>query len=122
MDENSALGCLAALSQPTRLKAFRLLVAAAPHGIAAGEVAKHVEVPQNTMSAHLAILAHCGLVGSERRSRSIVYRADLARFRAVITFLLRDCCGGRQEVCASILDEFTPCGLTSATSKEWHRA
>jgi DNA-binding transcriptional ArsR family regulator len=42
-----------------------------------------MEVPQNTMSAHLAVLAHGGLVKGERQSRSIIYRANLARFREV---------------------------------------
>jgi hypothetical protein len=34
-------------------------------------------------------------VGGERHSRSIIYRADLSRFREVALFLLKDCCGGR---------------------------
>lgn len=109
MDEKSALDCLAALSQPTRLKAFRLLVAREPVGIAAGEVAALLDVPQNTMSTHLAILARCGLVHGERRSRTIMYRADLQRFRALLVFLLQDCCGGRPEVCAPLVAGITPC-------------
>jgi len=40
-----------------------------------------IEIPQNTMSAHLAILARAGLIVGERHSRSIIYRADLNRFR-----------------------------------------
>jgi hypothetical protein len=42
------------------------------------------------------VLVRAGLVKGERRSRSIIYRAHLARFREVALFLLKDCCGGRR--------------------------
>jgi DNA-binding transcriptional ArsR family regulator len=61
------------------------------------------------MSAHLAVLAHAGLVRGERNSRSIIYRADLNRFRAVALFLMKDCCDGRPELCAPLLADLTPC-------------
>ena len=122
MDETSTLDCLTALSQQTRLKAFRLLVAHEPAGIAAGEVARLLDVPQNTMSTHLATLADCGLIRGERQSRSIMYRADLQRFRKLLIFLLQDCCGGRPEVCAPILDEIAPCRPSPQKRKESHRA
>lgn len=122
MDEKTALDCLAALSQPTRLRAFRLLIAHEPDGIAAGEVARLLEVPQNTMSTHLATLGHCGLVRSERHSRSIEYRADLERFRSLLVFLMQDCCGGRPEVCAPVIAEITPCCPPGPKRKERRRA
>lgn len=122
MDEKTALDCLAALSQSTRLQAFRLLVAHEPDGIAAGEVARLGGVPQNTMSTHLAMLAHCGLVRSERHSRSIIYRADLERFRTLLVYLIQDCCGGKPEICAPILAEIKPCGPPAAKRKERRRA
>ena len=61
------------------------------------------------MSAHLAILARAGLVRSERRSRSIVYRADLDRLRDVMLFLVKDCCAGNAALCAPLVAELTPC-------------
>jgi DNA-binding transcriptional ArsR family regulator len=82
---------------------FRLLVKYEPDGLAAGEIARAIAVPQNTMSAHLAILARAGLVMSERRSRSIIYRADLAAFQNLTSFMVEDCCGGRAELCAPIV-------------------
>ncbi|MGO8800475.1 MAG: ArsR/SmtB family transcription factor [Roseiarcus sp.] len=109
MDETEIIGALAALAQPTRLETFRLLVAREPEGIAAGEVARLVEVPQNTMSAHLAILARARLIVGERHSRSIVYRANLARFREVALYLIKDCCGGRADLCAPLIADLTPC-------------
>jgi DNA-binding transcriptional ArsR family regulator len=109
MEELSALAALAALSQATRLQTFRLLVTREPDGVPAGELARLVGVPQNTMSAHLSILANAGLVSGERQSRSIIYRADLPMFRQVVLFLVKDCCGGRADVCAPVLADLMPC-------------
>ncbi len=109
MESLEAIAALAALAQPTRLETFRTLVRREPEGVPAGELARLVGAPQNTMSAHLSVLSRCGLVAGERRSRSILYRADLARFRALVTFLVRDCCEGRPEICAPLIDDLVPC-------------
>lgn len=99
MESEQAILSLAALAQSTRLGVFRLLVKHEPDGLAAGDIAKAIAVPQNTMSAHLAILARAGLVMSERKSRSIIYRANLAAFQGLTSFMLEDCCGGRAGAC-----------------------
>src|SRR5687768_14607603 len=109
MESETVILALAALAQSTRLEVFRLLVRREPDGMAAGDIARELAVPANTMSAHLSVLARAGLVRSERRSRSIIYRADLERFRAVASFLLKDCCGGRPEVCGPLIEDLTPC-------------
>ena len=109
MESESVVLALAALAQASRLEAFRVLVKHEPDGLPAGEIARHLAIPHNTMSSHLGILAHAGLVLSERRSRLIIYRADLTRFREVAAFLLRDCCGGRPEVCAPLIEDLAPC-------------
>jgi ArsR family transcriptional regulator len=109
MENEQAVLALAALAQPTRLRAFRLLVQHEPDGIAAGELARLLEVPQNTLSAHLSVLSRADLVTSERQSRSIVYRANLSAFQAVALFLLQDCCGGRPEICAPAIASLQPC-------------
>jgi ArsR family transcriptional regulator, arsenate/arsenite/antimonite-responsive transcriptional repressor len=109
MESEHIILALAALAQPTRLETFRLLVRHEPEGLPAGEIARALAVPHNTMSSHLNVLSRAGLVRSERQSRSIIYRADLARFRETVTFLLRDCCGGHPDVCAPLVDALTPC-------------
>lgn len=110
MEINEAIDCFSALAQSTRLETFRLLVSREPHGAPAGELARAVGTPQNTLSAHLSILARAGLVRGERRGRSIIYRADLDRYGALARFLLLDCCGGRPEICAPFIAEFPACG------------
>jgi DNA-binding transcriptional ArsR family regulator len=108
MDVQRSIDALSALAQTTRLETFRLLVRHEPDGMAAGEVARLLGVPQNTMSAHLAILSRAELVIGQRHSQSIIYRANLAGFRAVMLFLLKDCCGGRPDICAPLIAELTP--------------
>lgn len=109
MKAEPAMLALSALAQSTRLAAFRLLVRHEPEGLPAGEIAERLGVPANTMSAHLGALARSGLVSSRRHSRMIVYRADLDQLRAVIVFLLKDCCQGRAELCQPLLVELTTC-------------
>lgn len=109
MDTENAILALAALAQDTRLKTFRLLAKHEPDGVAAGELSRLLEVQQNTMSAHLSVLSRAGLIAAERQGRSIIYRANLEAFREVALFLLQDCCGGRPEVCAPVIESLTPC-------------
>lgn len=109
MDSPAAILALAALAQPTRLDVFRLLVRREPEGRPAGDIAKELAVPHNTMSSHLAILTRAGLVSPERRGRSIVYRANLATLQSVTLFLLQDCCGGEPDLCASLIRSIKPC-------------
>jgi ArsR family transcriptional regulator len=109
MDNLDAIAALAALAQSTRLDTFRLLVRREPDGVPAGELARQIAVPQNTMSAHLAVLARAGLIVGERQSRSIIYRARLDHFREVALFLLKDCCGGRPEICAPLVADLRIC-------------
>ena len=109
MDLESAVATLSALAQPTRLEVFRLLVRNAPNGLPAGEIARLVGVPHNTMSTHLSILSHTRLVSSERDGRSIVYRVDMGVVRDFFVYLLKDCCDGRPELCQPLLEDLTPC-------------
>lgn len=104
MEKNHAMDAFSALAQPTRLAVFRLLLKSEPEGLASGDIAEGLSVPHNTMSSHLAILQRAGLVGAVRRGRSIVYRAEVGAVRDLVTFLLQDCCNGRPDLCAPVLE------------------
>lgn len=108
MDDNDLLDAFAALSQATRLETFRLLVRHEPDGLPAGEIARLLGVPHNTMSTHLGVLSRAGLVVSRRQSRSVIYRASLSHMQEVLGFLVRDCCAGRPELCEPLLEELQP--------------
>lgn len=114
MDTKTATLGFAALAQETRLKAFRLLVSRGAAGMAAGEIARAVNVPQNTMSSHLASMVNAGLLQSNRRSRSVIYSVDLAGTQALLRFLIEECCGGQPETCISLIDEVLPKGRFDA--------
>jgi ArsR family transcriptional regulator, arsenate/arsenite/antimonite-responsive transcriptional repressor len=107
MESDLAIEALSALAQPTRLEAFRLLVKHEPEGLPAGEIARRLDVPHNTMSTHLAILTRAGLISVERHSRSMIYRTELKAVRQLVLFLLTDCCNGRPELCAPLIDDIT---------------
>jgi ArsR family transcriptional regulator, arsenate/arsenite/antimonite-responsive transcriptional repressor len=109
MDNDLAVEALSALAQSTRLETFRLLVQHEPAGLAALAISPAANVPQNTMSAHLKVLAQAGLISGERQSRSIVYRARLDRFRELTLYLIKDCCGGEPSLCAPLIRDLTPC-------------
>ncbi|MBP1873038.1 DNA-binding transcriptional ArsR family regulator [Ensifer adhaerens] len=117
MDNEEAIIALAALAQSTRLDVFRLLVKHEPHGLPVGELARTVEVPQNTMSAHLATLSRAGLVTGERQSRSIIYRANLDTLRELTVFLVKDCCGGNADLCAPLIADLMPCCSSGRASQ-----
>ncbi|MCV6574988.1 MAG: metalloregulator ArsR/SmtB family transcription factor [Cohaesibacter sp.] len=95
MDENNALAAFAALSQQTRLQVFRLLIKSGHTGLLAGDIAKILDVRQNTMSTNLSILTQAKLIRNEREGRAIRYYADMAGIQDLLDFLLLDCCGGK---------------------------
>ena len=98
MDKLQALDSLSALAQQTRLDVFQLLIRYEPEGLAAGDIAEQLGVPQNTLSSHLAILTRAGLATSERRSRQIIYRAVVPTVRSLVRYLVDDCCAGHPEL------------------------
>ncbi len=111
MDTLTATKAFGALSQETRLQAFRLLVRSGTTGIAAGNIARELGIPHNTMSSHLSILLNAGLVGARRDGRSVIYHIDFTGTRALLSFLMEDCCQGQPELCNSVLDSvLTQCG------------
>jgi ArsR family transcriptional regulator len=91
-----------------------MLVAHGPEGLPAGQIARELEVPHNTLSTHLAVLTRAGLIRAQRRSRSIINRVDLDSFRALTMFLLKDCCGGRPELCTPLIEDLGPCCIEEA--------
>lgn len=107
-----ALAALAALGQPTRLAIFRLLMRHEPTGVAAGAIAGQIGCPANTLSSHLAILARAGLVRGTRDGRTIIYRAGVDGMRALVSFLINDCCSGHPELCG--LDQSAPASCDCA--------
>ena len=99
MEKSDIIAALAALAQDNRLDVFRLLVQAGPQGLAAGEVARRLKLPPNTLSFHFDRLRQAGLVAVRRESRSMIYTAQFDTMNALVDFLTENCCAGVTEDC-----------------------
>ncbi len=104
MEAASAIPALSALAHPIRLDVFRLLVRAGEGGVAAGAIARRLNVLPNTLSANLNILSGAGLVRARREGRSLLYSADFGRMSDLLGFLMKDCCADDPAICAPVLD------------------
>jgi ArsR family transcriptional regulator, arsenate/arsenite/antimonite-responsive transcriptional repressor len=92
MDIQEAIIMFDALSQETRLRAFRLLVKAGHEGLAAGVLSEELGTPHNTMSFHLSHLSNAGIISSRKKGRSVIYSANFDVTRNLIGFMVKDCC------------------------------
>lgn len=109
MDNEVALALLSALSHPTRLSAFKLLVEHEPAGLATGRLVEASGLTQSTFSTHLAVLAKAGLVTADKQGRQQIQRASIPALRDLMIFLAKDCCKGRPDLCEPLLAELTCC-------------
>ena len=85
---------LAALAQATRLEAFRQLVQAGPHGVAAGDLAARLGISPPALSFHLRGLAQAGLIRARQQGRHIYYSAAYDAMQSLVDFLTENCCAG----------------------------
>jgi len=107
--ELNAVDALSALAHEARLSVFRTLVKAGPGGLAAGDLAKRVGCPANTLSAQLNILSSAHLIQRNREGRSVIYRANFEAISQLIIYLMEDCCEGHQMVRGTVLNAAKPC-------------
>ena len=100
MDEAQAISMFGALSQETRLQIVRFLIACGETGASAGEVGTEVNASSSRASFHLSALERAGVISSERKSRSMIYRANLKSLGGLVSYLLNDCCRGHPDILA----------------------
>ena len=81
-----------ALGAEPRLQILRLLLAAHPTGMVAGEVQEELGIPASTLSHHLEKLKQVGLVNVRREGTYLWYSADTDALREVLNFLYEECC------------------------------
>lgn len=82
----------AALGAEPRLQILRLLLAAHPTGMVAGEIQEEMGIPASTLSHHLEKLKQVGLVAVRRESTYLWYTADTDALREIMNFLYEECC------------------------------
>ncbi|MEM7080395.1 MAG: metalloregulator ArsR/SmtB family transcription factor [Pseudomonadota bacterium] len=103
VNEDQSVAMLSALAQQTRLQIFKTLVAAHAEvpeegGLAAGALARTLDIAPSRLSFHLKEMLWNGLVTSRRAGRSVIYKANLNAMSALISYLLEDCCAGACDV------------------------
>lgn len=98
MNHKQAIEMLAALAQESRLAVFRRL-AAEGTAVTAGNLARSLRIPLNTMSFHLKGLTAAGLLEARRDGRSIFYSLHKKNVSRLMSYLWDDCCGGQPELC-----------------------
>ena len=94
MKAGQAIEALGALAQEHRLQLFRLLVQAGAEGMAAGDLARAIAIPNSSLSFHLAHLTRAGLIEQRRAGRSLIYSADYRAMDRLVAYLMENCCGG----------------------------
>jgi ArsR family transcriptional regulator len=93
MNTPSAVKMLASIAQESRLALFRLLVQAGAPGLAAGEIATALNIPNSTLSFHLKALCQAELIIARQESRFVYYSANFSAMTDLISFLTENCCG-----------------------------
>src|SRR5258708_40239654 len=81
-----------ALGNPARLSIIRLLLAAHPEGMVAGEIQAEVDVSASNLSHHLEKLKHQGLVRVVREGTYLRYTASTQALQELLGFLYAECC------------------------------
>jgi ArsR family transcriptional regulator len=83
---------LEALGNPTRLQVYRTLVRAGDGGLPVGRLQQRIGIAASTLSHHLHRLILTGLVTQERRSTTLICRANYPAMDRLLGFLADECC------------------------------
>ena len=100
--ESTLLERLSVLSHPRRMAVFRLLLRRYPDALAAGDIARALDLKASTTSVYLSALTQSGLIRQERKATSLLYHLDIEAAQSVVSGLFLDCCGGRPDLCPPI--------------------
>ena len=83
---------LSAMGAEPRLRIVRLLLAAHPAGLVAGEMGEELGVPGSTLSHHLDKLKNEALICVQREGTFLRYTANTAVLEELVNFLYAECC------------------------------
>lgn len=81
-----------AMGTEPRLRIMRLLLAAHPEGMIAGDVGAELDIPSSTLSHHLEKLKNEDLVKVRRESTFLWYSANTDGLQELLSFLYAECC------------------------------
>src|ERR1700732_55253 len=89
-----------ALGAEPRLQILRLLLAAHPTGMVAGEIQEELGIPASTLSHHLEKMRQVGLVAVRRAGTFLWYTANTDALKEILGFLYDECCTRSRAVAA----------------------
>ncbi len=81
-----------ALGAEPRLRIVRLLLAAHPEGLVAGDIQRELDIPPSTLSHHLEKLKSENLVTVRREGTFLWYQASTDALAELLGFLYAECC------------------------------
>jgi len=94
MNKGEVVHALSALGHESRLAIFRVLVQAGPEGLAAGEIARRLDLAPNALTFHLKELTSAGLTESRQSGRFVIYSSVFPAMAGLISYLTENCCNG----------------------------
>jgi ArsR family transcriptional regulator len=81
-----------AMGTEARLRIMRVLLAAHPNGMIAGDIGAELNIPPSTLSHHLEKLRNEELINVRRESTFLWYSANAETLRELLGFLYAECC------------------------------
>ncbi len=81
-----------AMGAEPRLRIVRLLLAAHPDGMVAGEIGEELDIPNSTLSHHLDKLKNEDLIVMQREGTFLRYTANTSALEELLGFLYAECC------------------------------
>ncbi len=81
-----------AMGAEPRLRIMRVLLAAHPQGMIAGDIGAELDIPPSTLSHHLDKLKNENLVKARRESTFLWYSANTEGLQELLGFLYAECC------------------------------
>src|SRR5438309_7257144 len=81
-----------AMGTESRLRIMRVLLAAHPGGMTAGDIGAELDIPASTLSHHLDKLKNEDLVNVRRESTFLRYSANTEGLQELLGFLYAECC------------------------------
>ncbi len=92
MNLDEAAKTLKELGHPHRLTIFKRLVRSGYAGLPVGKLTEELDMPNSSMTHHIASLVSAGLIIQEREGRILRCVPQYQRLWDVIDFLKEECC------------------------------
>lgn len=83
---------LSAIGTESRLRITRILLAAHPEGMVAGEIQAELGVSASNLSHHLEKLRHESVIKVQREGSFLRYTANADALQELLEFLFSECC------------------------------